>query len=124
MDRDLNLKEYIKGLDEKLLRPEVRASPEELNNLLADEFFEYGGSGNIFVKSDFTGAAGVGGGVELKLTLHNFDMHILADDVVLTTYQIKDETRKQNTLRSSIWKYRNEKWQLFFHQGTLTNLPL
>lgn len=121
MDKHTNLKEHIKGLEEKLLRPEVRTSPEELDKLLADEFCEYGSAGSIFVKSDFMGAGGVSA---FKMTLHNFDMHALAHDVVLATYQIIDETRNRHTLRSSIWKCRDGRWQLFFHQGTITNLQL
>lgn len=120
MDKTVNLKKYIKGLEEKLLRPEVRTNPEKLNELLADEFFEYGSSGNIFSKNDCIDAVKIGG--TFKMTLHNFNMHTLADDVVLATFQINDETRNRHTLRSSIWKYKNGRWQLFFHQGTITNV--
>lgn len=121
VDKVIDLKEYIKDLEEKLLRPEVRTSPEELNKLLADDFVEYGSSGHIFSKNDCISAVGTG---VLKLTLRNFDMHTLADDVVLTTFQLIDETRERHTLRSSIWRYRNGRWQLFFHQGTITNLQV
>lgn len=30
----------------------------------------------------------------------------------------------EHTLRSSIWKYRDNRWQMFFHQGTKTNVSL
>ncbi|WP_409174547.1 DUF4440 domain-containing protein [Brevibacillus fortis] len=118
MDKDL--KQHIRGLEEQLLRPEVRSSPEELNKLLANDFREFGSMGHIFLKSDCIAAVGASG--VFKMTLHNFDMHTLADDAVLATYQIIDETRNRHTLRSSIWKLRNGRWQLFFHQGTIIHL--
>ena len=54
------------------------------------------------------------------MTLSNFEICSLSDDTALATYRVRDETRMQNTLRSSIWKLIDEKWQMFFHQGTLT----
>jgi hypothetical protein len=47
-------------------------------------------------------------------------LHTLAPDVVLATYRVVDETRKQHTLRSSIWKLKDGRWQMVFHQGTPT----
>ncbi|MBN6188709.1 DUF4440 domain-containing protein [Aneurinibacillus sp. BA2021] len=118
MDETVNLKEHIQELEKRLLQPEIRTNPKELHELLADEFYEYGSSGSILSKKDCIDAVGVGG--VLTLTLHHFTVHTLADDVVLATFQLKDETRNRRTLRSSIWKYRNGRWQLFFHQGTIT----
>jgi hypothetical protein len=56
----------------------------------------------------------------IKATLHNFEVHPLAPDVVLATYCSVNETRKQHTLRSSIWKRIDGRWQMVFHQGTPT----
>ncbi len=55
------------------------------------------------------------------LSLYQFEIHPLAEDVVMTTYRVKDDTRMQITLRSSIWKRIDGRWQMFFHQGTPTN---
>ncbi len=54
------------------------------------------------------------------MTLSNFEIYPISDDTVLATYRVRDETRMQNTLRSSIWKLIEGRWQMFFHQGTLT----
>lgn len=54
------------------------------------------------------------------MTLTDFEIYPLSEDTVLTTYRVKDETRMLNTLRSSIWKFIEGRWQMFFHQGTLT----
>lgn len=55
------------------------------------------------------------------MTLTDFNIHPLSEDAVLTTYRIHDETRNQETLRSSIWKWKDGRWQMFFHQGTVTS---
>ena len=41
----------LKGLEEELLVPTVRKSPR-LEELLADEFIEFGSSGRIYTKND------------------------------------------------------------------------
>lgn len=69
---EAELERYLRELEEKLLKPEIRTSSEEISKLLADEFFEIG----------------------------------------------SNEDKKQHTLRSSIWKYRNGAWKMYFHQGT------
>lgn len=114
------LKEHLYQLEERLLKSEVRTSPEELSLLLKDDFFEFGSSGNIWSKNDFLGQEGAGA---VKVTLSQFDMHPLSEDTVLTTYRIFDEDKVEHTLRSSIWKCTNGRWQMFFHQGTKTTGP-
>jgi len=122
MDRESSfLKEHLYELEEKLLKSEVRTSPEELSSLLKDDFFEFGSSGNIWSKSDFMGQEGAGA---VNMTLSQFEMHPLSDDTVLITYRIFDEDKLEHTLRSSIWKCANGRWQMFFHQGTKTKGPL
>jgi hypothetical protein len=115
MDNISSLKEILR--EEKLLQPDIRTSPKELTELLADEFFEFGSSGNVWYKRD---SAETGLSVR-EMVLSDFEIYPLSEDVVLTTYRVKDKTRMQNTLRSSIWKFKDGRWQMFFHQGTITN---
>lgn len=116
----MNLKEHIRMLEESHIRPDVRESVEKLDAVLADEFFEIGSSGYMYDKKDCLET----GVVLTEMSLHNFDLYPLADDVVLTTYFIVDTTRNRNTYRSSIWKLIDGRWQLYFHQGTITPLSL
>jgi len=117
---DMLLIEKLLDLEEKLLKPDIRTSPKELDQLLADDFFEFGTSGKIFTKED---CVGCGNGLTVrKMTLSDFQINVLAPDVTHTTYRIFDETRNLHTLRSSIWKFIDGRWQMFFHQGTTTNL--
>lgn len=117
---DVNLKELLKELEESHISLEVRNSREKLDQILAEDFFEIGSSGYMFDKK-----ACLETGVALtEMSLYNYEIYPLAPDVVLSTYFIVDKTRARNTFRSSIWKLMNGRWQLYFHQGTISPLQL
>ncbi|SFF56837.1 hypothetical protein SAMN05216353_1026 [Halobacillus alkaliphilus] len=115
-----SLKTHIRELEEAHVSLKVRESPVELDKLLADDFWEIGSSGIMYDKKDCLDL----GVVLSQMTLHNYAIQQLAEDVVLSTYFIEDHTRKRNTLRSSIWKFIDDRWQLYFHQGTITQLQV
>ncbi|QFT87609.1 hypothetical protein FIU87_03005 [Bacillus sp. THAF10] len=117
---EANLKEHLKELEESHTGLKVRRSREKLAEILADEFFEIGSSGYMFDRKECLET----GVVLTEMTLHNYEIYPLAPDVVLSTYFIVDKTRNRNTLRSSIWKHINGRWQLYFHQGTISPLQL
>ncbi len=111
-----DLTQILHALEQQHIKPDVRTTPEEMAKVLADEFFEIGSSGIIIYKKDCV----VEGGLEpWDVTMSDFQVHPLAEGVVLTTYRIENRTRMRNTLRSSIWKLIDGRWQLFFHQGTM-----
>jgi hypothetical protein len=114
------LKEQLQKLEESHIGLEVRTSMEKLDEILADEFFEIGSSGFMYDKQECLET----GLVLTEMKLYNYEIYPLADDVVLSTYFIVDTTRNRNTLRSSIWKFIAGRWQLYFHQGTITPLQL
>jgi hypothetical protein len=109
----------LRHLEEQLLQPEVRASAERVNALLADEFVEFGSSGQVFDKKQII--ALLQQEMPTRRSLSNLLTTVLAERVVLVTYRA---TRSSNppvhTLRSSIWRLSNGRWQMVFHQGTLT----
>ncbi|MEK3714568.1 nuclear transport factor 2 family protein [Paenibacillus sp. FSL R7-0333] len=105
-------------LEEKLLTPEVRTSVKELSNLLAEDFFEIGSSGQIWRVKDRMDVNGID---VVRMQLSDFEIHPLSENIVLTTYKIFNEDKQQHSLRSSIWKYEHSKWQMVFHQGTPTS---
>ncbi|MGV2942405.1 DUF4440 domain-containing protein [Mesobacillus sp. LC4] len=117
---DVNLKELIKELEEKHTGLEVRKSREELDKILADDFFEIGSSGYMFDKKECLES----GVVLTDMSLHNHKIYPLSSEIVLSTYFVVDKTRNRNTLRSSIWKLIDGRWQLYFHQGTISPLEL
>lgn len=111
-----SLKNRLKQLEEKLLQPEVRSSPELLKALLADGFFEFGSSGKVLYKGEVVGEMLLG---EVRMQLSDFDIHPLSDEIVLVTYRIYNEVSQQHSLRSSIWKNVDGCWKMHFHQGTI-----
>lgn len=103
-----------------MTRPEVRRSPELLEQLLADDFREFGGSGRVFDKRQIIDA--LQEQPDLKLWLDEFEAQQLAPDLALVTYRGNckrpDSDQISRSLRSSIWQNRNGRWQVMFHQGT------
>lgn len=115
----MNLRDHLLHLEEKLLTSEVRSSKMELKKLLADEFFEFGSSGRVLYKNeDFEDGIGI-----IEVTLSEFEIHPLSDEIVLATYRTFNEQTKQHALRSSIWKLNEGVWKMVFHQGTKTDQP-
>lgn len=118
MEIKSSLKEHLRQLEEKLLKPEIRNSQDELKQLLANQFFEFGSSGRVLYKDVMIGEEGIGA-VNMKLS--DFDIHPLSEGIVLATYRIFNKEKNQHTLRSSIWKLIEGRWQMIFHQGTISN---
>ncbi|MHA6534070.1 nuclear transport factor 2 family protein [Paenibacillus sp. BAC0078] len=115
MEEKALLEEHICGLEKLLLSAEVRTSPEKLALLLADDFVEFGSSGRVWHKRDMMGGEGAG---VVKMTLSGFELHPLSEEAVLATYRTCNAETGRVTLRSSVWKFRDGRWQMFFHQGT------
>jgi hypothetical protein len=55
-------------------------------------------------------------------SISDFQARLLADDVALVTYRSQRHASgtlpASASLRSSLWKQRDGRWQMFFHQGT------
>ena len=117
MKNKTSIKELLLELEEKLLKPEIRTSKEELTNILSENFFEFGSSGKVLYKNESLSDVSLSA-VHMKLS--DFEIHPLSEEVVLTTYRIYNEVNKQHSLRSSIWKLIDGTWKMHFHQGTLT----
>lgn len=114
------LSDHLLQLEQALLTPVVRNSQVELKKLLAENFFEIGSSGEVLYKDEEITPSAVG---EVRMVLSEFEIHPMSDDITLTTYRIYNELKQQYSWRSSIWKYNGERWQMTFHQGTLTSKP-
>ena len=114
------LKAHIFVLEQSHIQNEIREDVNQLGDILADDFFEIGSSGYMYTREDCL----TDGVVLSEMTMYNFELHALSNEVVLTTYFIVDATRNRNTYRSSIWKKVNGRWRLYFHQGTITPLTL
>ena len=112
----------IKSLEERLLKPEVRTSLDALIRLLADEFVEFCSSGRIANKQQVI--KGLLRQSARHFSISDFRTRVLTPDVVLATYRVTCKIDATDTatesLRSSIWKFQDGRWQMVFHQGTST----
>ena len=115
----MNISELIKALELELLQPEVRKSKDRLNELIADDFVEIGTSGKRFNKQDVISKL-----VEQEkrlFTIQNFNTIEISPDTILATYEVQIEILNTSltidSFRTSIWKNKNGRCQIVFHQG-------
>lgn len=109
----------VRSLEECLLRADVRESSERLGELLARDFVEFGSSGRIFNREEAIAAVQAGPSEQLQLA--DFKAKILAPGLVLATYtstRVSSTGQQVSALRSSLWRFREGRWQVIFHQGT------
>ncbi len=118
MSPDADPAARILALEADLLRPEVRASRERLDELLADDFVEFGSSGRRWDKRACIEAclARPAGDYEMDA----FELRMLGPEFALATYRLvrKEQGRRTPSLRCSIWCLQAGRWRMLFHQGT------
>lgn len=116
---DEKLRDHIEGLEKILQSESIRKSSTQLDGLLADDFIEYGSSGNTYSKKSIISTLSEEQGIEY--IMWDFDLKILSDIIVQVTYKSKTlNNGRENfsSLRSSLWRYEEGRWRMFFHQGT------
>ena len=110
-------------LETSLHRKQIRNCADAVSALLADCFIEFGSSGKVWDKSSMVESMRREK-LDQQITVEDFAARELAPDVVLVTYISKNVAGNQlagSTLRSSLWKRFDGKWQMIFHQGTITS---
>jgi len=115
----MSIAEIIRTYEEKLLHASIRNPMQDIPELLADEFIEYGSSGRIFDKKQVI--EGLQSREPVVIFLSDFEVRSLGSEVILATYHAEKhepDGRKIYSLRSSIWKQAEGRWQIIFHQGT------
>ena len=122
MSNTVKLEVEIRRLEERLLTPQARASPEELTRLLADDFLEFGSSGHVFDRQEVIATLPLQ--PKERLVLTEFRVRLLAPTIALAMYRVVRPGEQQDvppgSLRSSIWRCSAGRWQMVFHQGTPT----
>ena len=107
-------------LEQRLLDPQIRRSPDLVRSLLHPDFLEYGASGRVWDTESVVAALAAapdGAGV----TATGFDTVVLAPDVLLVTF--RTDGSGGACLRSSVWvRSASGGWLLRFHQATV--LPI
>ncbi len=124
MDSVESLRHQLHQLEKRLLQPEVRRFPSELTRLLADEFVEFGSSGQVYDRQTIIESLSKETTIEISIT--GFKMVVLTPGVALVTYRAvcisEGDESPVHSLRSSIWKLADSRWQMVFHQGTPTSV--
>ena len=109
------LQDHLYSLEERLFHPDREPDRRALIPLFAEEFKEFCSSGRVSNRQQTIDAL-------LKsepraATIHHFYVEQLADHLALATYRAT--TALHVSLRSSLWIFRDNRWQMFFHQGTI-----
>jgi hypothetical protein len=117
---DPQLEQHLRDLEEQLLQSQVRTCAEKVRALLADEFVEFGASGRVWNKEEIVEA--LKSEAPCRRSMADFSVRGLVPDAALVTYRAtryydSGESPIQ-TLRSSIWRLIDDRWQMVFHQGT------
>lgn len=125
MDKEESLHRQLYDLEERLLQPEVRHSESVLASLLADEFVEFGSSGQACDKRSIIESLATEQPV--RISISQFKALPLAPGLALVTYQAAAISSEggpvKHSLRSSVWKLTSGRWRMVFHQGTPISAP-
>ena len=116
-DRNSAVQAAIEG-ELRLLDPEVRRSPELVGALLHPDFYEFGASGRRWDRASIIAslASTTEPGARPGVTTGMKGVQ-LAQDLVHLTFDTENNGRR--THRSSLWRFTDQGWLLYFHQGTL-----
>ena len=118
-----NLQATLLALELELLSPAVRDSDTRLNELLAQEFVEFGSSGKIFDKRSIISMLIHSTATE-RFEVQDFRLVSSNQHQGLAVYTCSAYAESGEVLRlsnrSSFWVLRDARWQLLFHQGTKT----
>lgn len=119
MNKKSEVLELLTGLEIFIHWPKFGSTKEQIENLLDENFWEVGASGNKYEREFI-----------LKVILEraqknypenwkneNFQCSQLSENIFLLTYTLYQGDRK--TERSSIWEKYESGFKLVYHQGTI-----
>ena len=111
-------RKVLQLLEEELWREETRFDISFMEQVLAEDFFEFGRSGRVYNRDEILAAPRQS--LDAVLPLPDFDVRLLTEDVALVTYNsvITYDSVLEKGRRSSIWSRTSTGWTIRFHQGT------
>ncbi|MFM9967089.1 MAG: DUF4440 domain-containing protein [Burkholderiales bacterium] len=119
MSTPTDLAIHLETLEKELLTREVRFSGRAAS-FLDDEFVEFGSSGRVFNKTQIVASLTLENDDGVVRTATNFKVVELGAGTALVTYRVlRHSVPPVASLRSSIWRFEKDRWQMIFHQGTL-----
>lgn len=111
----------------QLLENRLHASADDIDetaraDLIADDFIEFSLSGSIWDKRFVLEA--LGAAAPAPRSVADFQVRLLAPSIALVTYRAHRAATGQrpaaDSLRSSLWRLSDGRWQMTFHQATAT----
>jgi hypothetical protein len=115
----MDVEETLRELEASLLTNTVRKDAARVAELLAEEFCEFGSSGAVYSKAEML--ASLRDGEEVQIAMKEFVYREVGEGIALVTYRSEREMEDGAmiaALRSSLWVFRDGRWQMVFHQGT------
>ncbi|WP_353979664.1 nuclear transport factor 2 family protein [Salinicola endophyticus] len=106
----------IESLEMELVDPSTQKNAARLQELLSDDFLEFGSSGMVIRKRDVVDSTNTSSTATYQLS--DFEFKPLGGEHVLVTYRSVKSAREL-AYRSSIWAKRNGRWQILHHQSTI-----
>ena len=115
------LADLLSKLEAELLQPGSRRSTDKLNELIAEDFIEIGESGSRYTKKEVIGL--LPKQAPARHAVSDFQAREISPDLVLATYTVattlEETSSTTHSRRSLVWRRRDGRWQVVFHQGTL-----
>ena len=90
---------------------------ENLERRFANSFFEFGKSGVVHDRECVINAL-MSLSEDRAIEITQFELNILSKYVLSAHYISHHKNEDLYALRTSIWKFENDEWKLYFHQGT------
>lgn len=119
----LNIPEHIRILEELLLHQDFSSSPELLESMIGEEFYEVNPEGKVVSRDEVVKWL-LAKNPDARWELSSFNVKTLSDTLVLSTYQarqiVPEGTSKGGSMHSSLWREvpPGKTWQMIFHQTT------
>ena len=108
-------------LEESLWIGKTRYDDCLMDRTFATEFSEVGRSGRHYQRHEmFFGQASANQEISARLPLDELTITFPTQNTALVRYisHVTYDTVEEHAQRTSLWVWREERWQLVFHQGT------
>lgn len=105
----------LTALEHSLWRSSTRFDPDYMDQVLTDDFLEFGRSGRVYDRRAVLDVPAV----TLDVRLLDLTVHPVGPGVGLVTYVSEAQFEQlERANRSSLWVREDGRWRLRFHQGT------
>ena len=115
----MSLEQELYHLELRTLDNTVRSNPELMDQLLSDNFFEFGASGKEWNRVEVLSTLALEGAL-FEVELRDVKVRRLGEQHALLTYKLmaRRDGATNNSIRSSVWERTERGWRMVFHQGT------